>query len=340
MQALFDQAGKKSRKVVVLGTGGTIAGRAAEPGNASVYVAGQVAVQDLLASVPGLAALQQALGVTLTCEQIAQIDSKDMDFATWQQLAARAAECLADDAVAGVVVTHGTDTLEESAHFLHRVLPGSLLQRKALVFTCAMRPANALQPDGPGNLRDAVQLAAEGDPRLVGVLAVCAGDIHRAEFLTKSYSHQNNAFISVDGHPYAAINNGAISFYKTSNQINKTTSNEHFLASVQQARQLPRVDIVLNHAGADGRIVDALLALGAQAPAGIVVAGTGNGTVSTALEAALLRAVARGVRVVRSTRCVFGSVQALPDQALPDTSPLTPVKARVDLMLQLLAAGR
>src|SRR4051794_9743617 len=127
------------RRVVVLGTGGTIAGKAASIGDNIGYTAGQVGVADLLGGI------EPPAGVTLVAEQVAQLDSKDMSFEVWQKLAQRCAHWLARPDVAGIVITHGTDTLEETAFFLHSVLAAT----KPVVLTCAMRPATALAPDGP-----------------------------------------------------------------------------------------------------------------------------------------------------------------------------------------------
>ena len=151
-----------STRRVILGTGGTIAGRATRAGDNVGYVAGQVNAQDLIGAVPALA------GMPLEVEQVAQIDSKDMGFAVWQRLAQRVAHHLVREEVTGVVITHGTDTLEETAYFLQQVLRPT----KPVVLTCAMRPATALVPDGLQNLLDAVAVA--GDVQAHGVMAVCA----------------------------------------------------------------------------------------------------------------------------------------------------------------------
>jgi L-asparaginase len=155
-------------KIVILGTGGTIAGTAASAADAVGYTAAQIGVAQLVAAVPLLAQ------VPIECEQVAQLDSKDMDFETWQRLAASCAHHLARADVAGIVVTHGTDTLEETAYFLHRVLAAA----KPVVLTGAMRPATSLQADGPQNLLDAVRVAQEPGAR--GVVAAMAGTVHGA----------------------------------------------------------------------------------------------------------------------------------------------------------------
>ena len=154
--------------LVILGTGGTIAGQAADAADNVGYKAGQLAVEQLIQAVPSLR------NYPLECEQVAQLDSKDMDFATWQRLARAVARHLARPEVQGLVITHGTDTLEETAFFLQRLLAPT----KPVVLTAAMRPATALQPDGPQNLLDAVRVASLPSAR--GVLTVLAGKVFAA----------------------------------------------------------------------------------------------------------------------------------------------------------------
>lgn len=303
--------------IVILGTGGTIAGTAQSASDGVGYTAAQLRIEDLLAAVPALK------GRRLEAHQVAQLDSKDMDFATWQRLAAAVQQQLDRPEVAGVVVTHGTDTLEETAYFLHRVLAPA----KPVVLTAAMRPATALVPDGPQNLFDAVQVAAE--PGAVGVVVAFAGRVHDATQVRKTHSYRVDAFESVDGALVARVEEGAV------RQLGRwPTGNALGLARIAApAGSWPRVDIILNHAGADGRIVRALLNEGVD---GIVAAGTGNGTLAKDLDAALHEAEMRGVKVVRSTRCDAGPVMDMPG-LLPSAGALSPVKARVELLLDLLA---
>ncbi|MDR7299298.1 L-asparaginase [Pelomonas aquatica] len=305
--------------IVILGTGGTIAGTAKTTSDGVGYTAAQLRVEDLLAAVPPLASRR------LEAHQLVQLDSKDMDHATWQRLAATVQEHLARPEVAGIVITHGTDTLEETAYFLHRVLAPA----KPVVFTAAMRPATALVPDGPQNLFDAVQVAAT--PGATGVVVAFAGRVHDATQVRKTHSYRVDAFESADGALVARVEEGAVRW------VGRWPVGEGVgLARIARAPEhWPRVDVVLNHAGADGRIVRALLAAGVD---GIVAAGTGNGTLSRALESALREAQAQGVRVVRSTRCDAGPVMALPG-LLPSAGALGPVKARIELILALLANG-
>lgn len=312
-------------KVVVLGTGGTIAGASALPGDDRHYRAGQIGVDQLLQHLPKLPA-----SVVLVAEQVAQVDSKDMAPALWLQLGRRVAHWLAQADVAGVVITHGTDTLEETAYFLHATLPASA---KPVVLTCAMRPATSLAPDGPQNLRDAVTVALH--PGAQGVLAVCAGTLHGALDVQKLHTSRLDAFSSGDagvlgkicGHRLFLMRNWPQALVKPCDLA---------IENIAPDADWPQVDIVTSHAGADGRVVDALVAQGVR---GIVVAGTGNGTVHQVLETALLRAQALGVVVWRSTRCALGPVSPRPDAALPDAAGLSPVKARIALALELLACS-
>lgn len=302
-------------RLVVLGTGGTVAGTAASATDAVGYTAGQIGIAELVAAVPALAALD------LECEQVAQLDSKDMDFATWQRLAQRAAAHLARSEVAGVLVTHGSDTLEETAYFLHRVLaPG-----KPLVLTAAMRPATALSADGPQNLFDAARVAL--DPASSGVLVALAGRVWAGAELRKVHSYRPDAFAAGDAGPLAAVEEGLVRWWRGA-----PAAEPLGLERVAgDPASWPRVEVVFNHAGASGRVVDALVAEGV---AGIVAAGTGNGTLHRELEAALLRAQAAGVRVLRSTRCAAGPV--IGEAALPSAGALSPWQARVELLLQLM----
>ena len=185
-------------KLVILGTGGTIAGTAARPDDAVGYTAARLGIGHLVAAVP---ALRDA---DLELEQIAQIDSKDMDVATWQALAARAAHHLARAEVRGVIVTHGTDTLEETAYLLQRVLAPF----KPLVLTGAMRPATSIAADGPANLADAVATAR--DAHAHGVLVAFAGRVWSGAELRKVHSYRTDAFNAGDAGPLALVEEGAL----------------------------------------------------------------------------------------------------------------------------------
>lgn len=302
--------------IVILGTGGTVAGTAASATDAVGYSAAQIGIGHLVAAVPGLRELD------LECEQIAQLDSKDMDVTTWQALAARAAHHLARADVAGVVVTHGTDTLEETAYLLHRVLA----PHKPLVLTAAMRPATSIAADGPQNLFDAVATARDANAH--GVLVAIAGRVWAGAEVRKQHTYRSDAFAAADAGPLAVIEEGALRWFRGAPRGDALG-----LAHIaRDAAQWPRVEIVTSHAGASGLIVEALLAQGVH---GIVVAGTGNGTLHRDLEAALLRAQSGGVQVLRSTRCAAGPV--IGSALLRSAGTLSPPQARLELMLRLLA---
>lgn len=302
------------KRIVILGTGGTIAGQARVSGDNLAYVAGQIAVTDLLAAIPALK------GFDLDTEQVARIDSKDMDFAIWRTLARRVAHHLARDDVAGIVITHGTDTLEETAYLLHRVLAPA----KPVVLTAAMRPAGALAADGPQNLLDSVRLA--NWPGARGVLACLAGTVHAGHNVRKAHPYRLDAFDSGDAGPLGYMEEGRL------RQLRDWPQGEALGLECVQRETWPKVDIVMNYAGADGTLVDALLALGAR---GIVAAGTGNGTLAGGLEAALLRAQDSGVAVLRTSRIGCGRIIDGSARALPGAGELTPVQARIELLLQL-----
>ena len=302
------------RKIVILGTGGTISGRAASSKDNVGYVAGQVSASDLVAGVP------VPEGVRLEVEQVAQIDSKDMDFEVWRTLADRCAHWLAQADVAGVVITHGTDTMEETAYFLHRVLDA----RKPVVLTGAMHPASSDEPDGPANLSDALTVAAS---LAAGVCVVFAGRVHSPLDVYKEHSHRVDAFSSGDAGAAGTVGPSGLRLLR-----------EWPAAAAEGLTDAPwpRVEIVSNYAGASGAIVEALVQQGVR---GIVAAGTGNGTLHRDLEAALLRAQSQGVRVVRASRCAQGGVIGHARDTLPNAGTLSPVKARVALMLELMRSG-
>ena len=312
--------------VVVLATGGTIAGVAATGSVQGhlAYRAGALAVQELVAAVPALQA--QALD----CVTVAQLDSCDMDHGTWVALYAAVVQQLARPEVVGLVITHGTDTLEETAYFLHR----TVVAHKPVVLTAAMRPATALSADGPQNLLDAVTVARHAGAR--GVVAVLAARVHAGAELRKLHGYRVDAFSSGDAGPLAVLEDGRLRVFR-----------RWPLAALHAAAAnpwpalaaWPQVEVLTSHAGASGRLLHAAVAAGAR---GLVIAG--NGTVHADLLRAAQQVQAEGVRVLRSTRCVGGGVVDAPVSAVPTDDPpdlpsagaLTPAQARIELMLDLM----
>lgn len=315
-------------KWVFLGTGGTIAGSATTAGDNVGYTAAQVGIEALLQ-----AALPAGASGPLhwVCEQVAQVDSKDMEFSVWSALVQRCQHHLNDPHVGGLVITHGTDTMEETAWLLHRVLD----TRKPVVLTCAMRPATSAAPDGPQNLRDAVAVVTA--PGAHGVLVVAAGEIHGARQVQKIHPYRLNAFGSGDHGPLGWVEEGVV-------RLAQNWPPAHAQPALKAMKNIaigmpwPRVEIVMSYAGAQGATVDALVRDGVQ---GLVVASTGNGTLHRALEDALERAQEVGVVVRVASRCPLGHIiaaagDAAAKQALVRVGGQNAVKVRVDVLLALL----
>jgi len=327
--------------VLILGTGGTIAGTGRDGAPTWAYRAAQLGVAQLVAAVPALA------NVPLATQQVAQIDSKDMTWSVWQALAHALDAAMRDAEVEAVVITHGTDTLEETAWLLHQLHDGG----KPIVLTAAMRPATAPDADGPRNLRDAVrtaQLAARQG--LGGVVAVLHGRVWAGIDVRKSHSHDLDAFDGGGALPLALLD-----------EAGELQPSGCALASAGDwprgealgwgrlaVHAPPRVEVITSHADADGWLLDAALrqsaddAVSADADRrdrvlrGVVVAGTGHGTVHAGLESALQRAAAQGVEVWRSTRVARGGVMPREGDVWPAAGALTPAQARVALQLRLL----
>jgi len=304
--------------VVILGTGGTIAGTAASAMDNVGYTAAQRSVADLLHALPAQG------GTGLEAEQLAQLDSKDMDNATWQRLAARVSHHLARPSVLGVLITHGTDTLEETAWLLQRVLAPA----KPVVLVAAMRPATALAADGPQNLLDA--LAVARTPGARGVVAVLAGRVHAAGAVRKVHPYRPDAFGSGEAGPLGVVEEGVLRRFR--DWPAGTPLGAGVLSG--DVAGWPWVEIITSHAGARGEAVRALVAAGVQ---GLVVAATGNGRVHQALDDALADAQAAGVTVWRTTRCAEG---ALVGANAGPAAAMTPWQARLELLLCLLLSAR
>lgn len=313
-------------KLVILGTGGTIAGRADSQSQGVGYKAGQITVQSLLEAVPDLE--QQALGPVQT-QQIAQVDSKDMDWPVWRALLRACTQALEDADTRAVVITHGTDTLEETAWLLHSLLPAT----KPIVLTCAMRPATSLLADGPQNLRDAVTVAASGGRS--GVWVVAGGEVHAAAQVQKVHPYRLQAMRSMEGGPQALVEEGRVRWLVPDAPSARAVVPAPTSSDLLALDELPWVEVVFSGALARASGVDALVAAGVR---GIVVAGTGNATVHEGMEAALQRARDKGVWIWRGTRCAEGLPVASglgTNPAEADLAHLPVAKARIAMMLAL-----
>ena len=321
--ALAAEQAKKPH-VVILATGGTIAG-SAETQTQAGYTSGQVGVDVLLKAVPQLEKLARVTG-----EQVSNVGSQDMNDAIWLKLAKRVNEILAKDDVDGVVITHGTDTLEETAYFLDLVVHS----KKPVVLTAAMRPSTALSADGPLNIYNAVAVAA--DPKAVGrgVLVAVNDDIHDARSLTKTSTTDVQTFLSPERGLIGVSLYGKNDWFRYPYKLNTWQSK----LSVDGVTSLPRVDVLYITAGVSPDLVDCAVEHGAK---GIVTAGVGNGNMTSEELEAVKRAVAKGVVVVRSSRVTFGftgrNVEVNDDEVGTVASgDLNPAKARVLLKLVLL----
>ena len=315
---------KKLPNIVILATGGTIAGTAANATQAS-YTSGAVKIDAMVAAVPGLKELANLKG-----EQVANVGSQDMTLEIMLTLAKRINALLAQQDVDGIVVTHGTDTMEETAFFLNLVVKSS----KPVVLVGAMRPSNAVSADGPLNLFNAVGVAADPKSRGRGVLVVMNDWIHGAHSLTETSTTAVQTFMSPLRGLVGISTYGKNDFYN-SPQWRHTTESEFDITNTQA---LPRVDILYAYADMPADLVEASVKNGAK---GIVIAGVGNGNMNKASLEAAARAAKKGIVVVRSSRVVTGvvgrNVEINDDEMnFVVSDELNPQKARILLMLALL----
>jgi L-asparaginase len=312
-------------KIKVLATGGTIAGAQASQSDAG-YKSGTFSVNDLIAAVPQLKNVAELSG-----EQTANIGSQTMNHEVWLKLANRVNEVLAQSDVDGVVITHGTDTMEETAYFLSLVVKSD----KPVVLVCSMRPATGISADGPMNLYNAVVLAGSPAAKGRGPLVVINDAIHYARELQKMHTIFLHAFESPNRGVAGVMNTGRLYFYSM-NTTRHTTKSEFSLNGLTVAN-LPRVDIFYSHANVGGEVIDAMVAQGVK---GIVLAGVGDGNTTDAALAALANAAKKGVAVVRCSRTAAGvadrNIEVNDDQlGLIAGMELNAQKARILLMLGL-----
>ena len=322
---LFSIAVQAKPKIVILATGGTIAGAQANVSQIG-YTSGNMSVDALVEAVPQLKDIADLSG-----EQVANIGSQSMNNEVWLKLADRINAVLAQPDVDGVVVTHGTDTMEETAYFLSLVVHSD----KPIVMVGSMRPATAIGADGPANLYNAVSLAANPEARGLGPLIVLNDQIHYAREAEKMNTTELNTFESPNRGLAGVINVGHAHFFSRNTSRHGTGS--EFSVEGMKASDLPRVAIVYSYANADPGIVNFLVSQGVK---GIVLAGVGDGNSTDAMIDALADAARKGVAVVRSSRTGSGVVAR--DVEVNDDKngfiagmELNPQKARVLLMLGL-----
>jgi len=310
-------------RVIILATGGTIAGAGTSADRAG-YTAGKIPIEDLIGSIPTVKKI-----ANITGEQVASVGSQDMTTDIWKKLAVRANEIFAKNEADAIVVTHGTDTQEETGYFLDLLISS----KKPVVLTGSMRPATAISADGPKNLYDAITVAV--NPKSVGrgVLISFNEGIFDAREVMKLSTTKVNAFGSPNSGPIGQVYDGKVEYYSTS--MREVNVNTPFV--VKADTKLPRVDIVYMYADAPSDQIDMLVSKKVD---GIVIAGVGNGNFNKAYMDAVKRAISAGVVVCRASRTPSGRVvleDEINDEQLGTivSDDLTPQKARILLMLGL-----
>ncbi|HVP97604.1 asparaginase [Methanoregula sp.] len=305
-------------RVHILATGGTIAGTAQNATDMLHYQPGTIGIDTLIASVPELTGAAQVTG-----EQVCNLNSDDITPVIWLNLSHRVNQLLQSPETDGIVITHGTDTLEETAYFLDLVTKSD----KPVVITGAMRPATALSADGPLNLLEAVQLAGSREAAGKGVLVLLNGEINAARDTTKTNTQSTGTFRSPDFGPLGYMEDGKPQIFRLPAR-NHTTGSEFDVSGLSM---LPRVDIIATYPGMDTTAIDAFVQAGTE---GLVVTGMGNGEYPSTIGPALQAAAGRGIPVVVASRTGSGIATAH-DPHFLSAGTLNPQKARILLMLAL-----
>lgn len=308
--------------VKILATGGTIAGSSASNTDTTDYNAGELGVETLIKAVPELKKLADVSG-----EQIVNVGSPEINNDILLKLGKRINTLLASDDVDGIVVTHGTDTLEETAYFLNLVVKST----KPVVVVGAMRPATAISADGPMNLYNAVKLAANPYAKKKGVMVAFNDRIGAARYITKTNTTALDTFKSLEQGYLGGF--AGESVYFSSILTKKHTTQTAF--DISKIEKLPQVDILYSYQNEGRYLVDAAVEAGAK---GLVVAGSGNGSMSSIAREGVKDAAEEGVAVIRSTRTGSGVVTHSPSDdkdGLVSADSLNPQKARILLMLTL-----
>ena len=311
-------------RVTILATGGTIAGAAPSSTQAG-YTSARVGIDGMIQAVPDLEKLALVDG-----EQFSSVGSQDMSFEIMINLSCRINALLTKKEIDGIVVTHGTDTMEETAFFLNLTIQS----RKPVVMTGAMRPSTAVSADGPLNLYNAIAVAADPRAREMGVIVVMNDRIHGAHSLTKTNTTSVETFLSPVNGLIGTVNYGTIKYFR--DPFRKHTVLSEF--SIDKSDLLPRVDIIYACADMPPDLLDCSVAKGAK---GIVIAGDGNGNMNKATLERAAQMARKGIFIIRSSRVPTGTVDRnveVDDDAngFIASDELNPAKARILLMLALL----
>jgi len=322
--ACAQTATAKKPKVVIVATGGTIAGSASSNTSAG-YQSGAVGVDVLINAVPQLKEIADVSG-----EQIASIGSQDMNDEVWLKLAKRVNAILAKPDVSGVAITHGTDTMEETSYFLSLVVKSD----KPVVLTGSMRPSTAMSADGPLNIYNAVAIAADPMARGRGVMVTVDDDIHAAHDIVKAHTTDVGTMGSGEMGLLGATLFGKQTWFRSPATVFGRKSE----FSVDNVNKLPRVDIIYAHANMSPDLITSAIQNGAK---GLIIAGVGDGNMTSQAAEAVKAACAKGIVVVRSSRTNGGIIRRnieLNDDQMGTVASmeLNPAKARVLLQLALL----
>ncbi|OMF76616.1 type II asparaginase [Paenibacillus peoriae] len=308
--------------IKILATGGTIAGSSSVNTDTTGYKAGALGVETLINAVPEMKSIANVSG-----EQVVNVGSPDVNNEILLKLAKRTNELLARDDVDGIVITHGTDTLEETAYFLNLVIKSD----KPVVVVGSMRPATAISADGPFNLYNAVKVAGASASKGQGVLVLLNDRIGAARYITKTNTTAVDTFKSVEQGYLGAVVGDQVYYYNKSTHKHTTSS----VFDISNLTQLPQVDILYEYQNNGRYLYDAAVAAGAK---GIVVAGSGNGSLSKTSSEGAEAAGKKGVIIARSSRVGSGVVSPSTKDAASNfvsTDSLNPQKARILLMLAL-----
>lgn len=325
MASNFVFADNAKPTVEILATGGTIAG-AASSQTSTKYKAGALTAQQLISSVNGLDKI-----ANIQYEQVYSKDSGDVTLADWLNLAAQVQKAADNPDVNGVVITHGTDTLEETAYFLDLVIK----TKKPVVLVGAMRPATSMSSDGPLNLYNAVAVATNKDSANRGVLVAMNEEVYDARDVTKTHTTKVETFQSPNTGPIGDVFMGNVKY--TTKTLRNNTVETPF--SIDANTKLPQVAIIYEYAGVNTDMLNKILET--KDLQGIVIAGVGDGNIPGYEKDFLQKARKKGIVIVRSSRVGSGEVSY--DYNNLDTtydlitgSNLNPQKARILLMLSLL----
>lgn len=302
----------------ILATGGTIAGTGSKGTDLAHYTPGTLSIDSLITSNPELSQYAD-----LTGEQICNLPSDEITPEIWLEIAHRVNELLQSPDIDGIVITHGTDTLEDTAYFLNLVVKSD----EPVIITGAMRPATAISADGPLNLLQAVVLAGNPDAAGKGVLIMLNEEINGARDTTKTNTEMVETFKSLDFGLFGYMDDMVPKFYRES--LKAHTVNSQF--DVSDLSSLPKVDIQMLYPGVDRTAIDACIANKTE---GLVVASMGNGGYPESIHAALLDVVNQGIPVVISSRTGTG-ISTPEEKKFISADSLTPQKARILLMVAL-----